>query len=351
MNNTSSTLECKSIDVLHVSEAYGGGVQSAISRYIENSPSFTHHVLVRVRAEHNIGEHSTATMEGYDGSLPSFLLHVRAYIQKTRPRVVHLHSSLAGLLRAFILPSETKIVYTPHAYAFLRRDYGRFMRMAYRATEVLLTQRKQTVAGISPFEVSSAVRLAGARANVVYIPNVVPHRNQPPKFTSTSDALPKVVMVGRISEQKDPDFLVQTALASNAQVQWIWVGDGDSDMRTKLTNAGVVVTGWLPNDQVYRHLASADLYLHTAQWEGAPITLLEAASLGTPVLVRGIDCLEGLGFAMTSNDATGAAIAVDRFFTDQKFQRAARAATEDSLEVHSPEVQSRALEILYGGNR
>ncbi|PSR43716.1 hypothetical protein C7T36_06560 [Rhodococcus sp. AD45-ID] len=322
-----------------------------MSRYIENSPDFSHRVLVRARSAHDIGEHSTATMEGYSGSLPSFLLYVRSYIQKTRPRVVHFHSSLAGLVRAIMFPSDTKIVYTPHAYAFLRRDYGPLLRTAYLAAEVVLTQRAQTVAAISPFEVSSAVRVAGPRAEVVYIPNVVPNKTRPSITMPMQAEPPKVVMVGRISQQKDPSFLVQTIRASKANIQWIWVGDGDSDMRAMLIDAGVSVTGWLPNDQVHRHLASADLYLHTAQWEGAPITPLEAASLGTPVLVRGIDCLEGLGFATTENDPVSTANAVDRFFADPEFQDAARAATEDSLAVHSPEVQRQALEYLYGGVR
>lgn len=348
MNNSGSLLESNSIDVLHVSEAYGGGVQSAISRYIENSPDFNHHVLVRARSAHDIGENSSATMEGFNGTLPAFLLYVRSYVRKTQPRVVHFHSSMAGIARALIPSTDTRIVYTPHAYAFLRRDYGRILRSMYLTAEILLTRRKQTVAAISPYEFSSAVRLAGPRAKVVYVPNVVPRGKSIPKSVPTSDLRPKVVMVGRISVQKDPDFFVQTVLASNADVQWMWVGDGDAEMKAKLVDAGVLVTGWLPNDEVHRHVASADLYLHTALWEGAPITLLEAASLGTPVLARGIDCLEGLGFALTANDPVGAAHAVDRFFADEEFRRAACTATEDSIEVHSPEVQRDALEILYG---
>lgn len=338
-------------DVLHISEAYGGGVQSAISRYIEHSPELDHRILVRMRTEHDIEESSSVEITGFDGSMPAFLLHARAVILETQPRIVHLHSSFAGLLRTFRF-GKTKIVYTPHAYAFLRGDQSAVARAAYLGVESLLSKRPQTIAAISPFEAASAARMAGGDTDIAYLPNVAAdHVTPQDPHTVTADhhqdGTPEVVMVGRISAQKDPSFFAAMARAVRSEIRWRWVGDGDADLKEELEAAGVEVTGWVPNDQVHKHIARADLYLHSAKWEGAPITLLESAALGTPVLARGIDCLEGLGFPLTADSPAGAARAVERFFHDDEFRRRASAATRDSVKIHSPSVQADALESLY----
>ena len=49
-----------------------------------------------------------------------------------------------------------------------------------------------------------------------------------------------------------------------------------------------MVTGWLSRDDALRALASAHVYLHTAAWEGMPVTVLEAAAVGMPVIVRSV---------------------------------------------------------------
>lgn len=335
------------IDILHISEAYGGGVQSAVSRYIEHSPDLNHRILVRARVSHDIEENCPASVTRYRGSIFSFLLFARSLILETNPRVVHLHSSFAGLLRAFPLPG-IKVIYTPHAYAFLRRDQSVTARATYWIVESILSKRAQTIAAISPFEVSVAAKLSSAHTQVSYLPNVVSGEVGKLQPTGRKGRTPVVVTVGRVSAQKDPLFFSDVARAARLQIQWVWVGDGDSTLKNELESAGVQVTGWMPNEEVHNEIARADLYFHSAEWEGAPITLLEAAAIGTPVLARGIETLAGLGFPLTEDSPFAAARAIERFFGDDDYGRRIRQATSDSVEVHSPRVQASVLKSLYG---
>ena len=55
--------------------------------------------------------------------------------------------------------------------------------------------------------------------------------------------------------------------------------------------AGVEVTGWLEQDVAVKEIADCDVYLHTAAWEGYPMTILEAFELGMPVVARTIHAL------------------------------------------------------------
>ena len=336
------------VDILHISEAYGGGVQSAVSRYIEHSPQLNHQILVRARASHDIEEECPARLTRYTGSIPAFLLFARSLVVETKPRVVHLHSSFAGLLRAFPLPG-VRIIYTPHAYAFLRRDQSLSVRAMYWLVESILSKRNQTIAAISPFEVSVAAKLSSAQARVSYLPNVVSHEVGKSRLARQKGKTPVVVTVGRVSAQKDPLFFSNVARAARLQIRWVWVGDGDPFLKNQLESAGVRVTGWMPNDRVHSEIARADLYFHSAEWEGAPITLLEAAAIGTPVLARGIETLTGLGFPLTEDSPFAAAQAIERFFSDDAYGHRIRELTLDSVEVHSPQVQASVLQTLYGG--
>ena len=334
-------------DILHISEAYGGGVQSAVFRYIEHSPELNHRILVRVRVGHDIEEECPAHLTRYNGSIVAFLLFARSLILETKPGAVHLHSSFAGLLRAFPLQG-IKVIYTPHAYAFLRRDQSLAARAMYWIAESILSKRAQTIAAISPFEVAVAAKLSSAPTRVSYLPNVVSDEVGNLQQTVREGVTPVVVTVGRVSAQKDPLFFSKVARATRLDIQWVWVGDGDSLLKNELERAGVQVTGWMPNEKVHNEIARADLYFHSSEWEGAPITLLEAAAIGTPVLARGIETLTGLGFQLTDDCPIAAAQAIERFFGDDEYGRQIRQATLDSVEVHSPQVQASVLKSLYG---
>lgn len=332
--------------ILHVSEAFGGGVQTAVLSYIANSRQYSHGLVVRQRPSHDIGSRPDVTIEYVTGSIPVFLWKARRQIIRISPDVVHLHSSYAGILR-LLLPSTTNIVYTPHSYAFCRTDVSKAHRAMFWAIEMILSHRRHLIAGVSPFELHQANQLTSSTVCKRYLPNV--SRDEPiTRVPAADSSQPTVVMVGRIMAQKDPIFYLKTKRASKTAARWIWIGDGESFMREQLESAGIEVTGWLTNSEVLERLVNASLYFHCAKWEGAPVTVVEAASLDTPVLVRNISELDGLGFFPAGNDPEAAARSIDRFFENSEFQQRVRDTTRESAAVHSPAVQKAALKTIYG---
>ncbi|WP_430335752.1 glycosyltransferase family 4 protein [Rhodococcus sp. ACT016] len=335
-------------DVLHVSEAYGGGVQTAISRYIENSPGFRHELVVRMRQAHDVGELPDVEITRLEGSMAKFISSARRVIREKQPKVVHLHSSFAGALRVFSFPG-VKVVYTPHSYSFLRGDISPLVRAGYLGTEYLLSRGPHTIAAISPHEAATAARLVSGRAAVTYLPNVAGETSlSVPTCEKQKSARTRVVTVGRISAQKDPSFLARVVeRVEDPSVEWTWIGDGEASLKQELIDAGVSVTGWLSNGEALARMAEADLYFHPARWEGAPMTLLEAVSLGTPVLTRKIATLDGLGFASAGCGAEDAARSVLRFAHDADYRASVQRTAARSLDIHSSSVQGRALTHLY----
>ena len=69
-------------------------------------------------------------------------------------------------------------------------------------------------------------------------------------------------------------------------VEFFWIGDGDVNLKNVLIRAGVTVLGWLPHDQVVNFLEGANAYLSTSEWEGLPVSVIEALSCNLDLFLR-----------------------------------------------------------------
>ncbi len=238
--------------------------------------------------------------------LPSGLIRLRrgvdAAIRDLRPDIVHVHSSVAGAvvrLRAS-RSGAPPIVYSPHCFAFERRDVSSLRRAAFRTAERLLSWRTAAFVCVSPHEADLAERLNG-KALVRYLVNsTLPVNSTTAKLGSgEAEGAVRLVSAGRLTSQKDPVMFaaVVTALrAAGIQVEATWIGAGDDPRaRAALERADVRVTGWVPSQQVPARLAEHTVYLHTAAWEAAsPIAVLDAMAAGLAVVVRNIEAYRGL---------------------------------------------------------
>lgn len=106
-------------------------------------------------------------------------------------------------------------------------------------------------------------------------------------------AEPRLVCIGRLSEQKGQLVLVQAAAALRERIdrfQIVLVGDGE--MREELTRNieslglrnRVRITGWLDGPAVQRELVAARALVLPSFAEGLPVAIMEALALGRPVV-------------------------------------------------------------------
>lgn len=314
--------------VLHVTEALGGGIQSAIANYVDGLSEVEHSMFARARAGQTTHalESGLASHEVYSGGLAGFFLRLVAKVREEKPDIVHLHSSYAGIARA-VLPRSQRVVYSPHCYAMERRDVPLPVRFAYGAIEFALARRRQVTVAVSPREAAISARLNKRTPTAVVL--------NPSPFGLDSDHLPvlgtmgEVVMVGRISPQKDPELFADVArVLSHDGLRLSWIGDGPADDRGALEAAGVHVSGWIAPSDLRCRLEHADLYLHTAAWEGGPVSTIEAASLGLPILSRAIPSMRSLGYPLAGETPQQLAHHVRRFFAEPRF--AARVAAQSA---------------------
>lgn len=285
--------------VLHITEALGGGTESAIRGFVQATSGDEHHLLYRSRETSSLGAGfddfatATAVRSGLLGLRRAAEVRVRAL----QPDVVHLHSSWAGLLgrAAGGIFSRSAIVYSPHCFYFERTDVGRVRRALATKAERALASRTDVLVATSPHEEDLA-RSLGVESTF-FIRNLL--RDAAPSQSDPPSGPPLIVTLGRVSPQKDPDFLVEVVARmrdSGSNAEWVWIGGGEARSVDRLRRHGVEVTGWLPRDHARARLSHASAYVHTAAWESGPVSIEEARLAGVPTVLRSIPALVSLGF-------------------------------------------------------
>lgn len=202
--------------------------------------------------------------------------------------IIHLHSSKAGFLGrivSFLLGKSSRTIYTPHAISFLRLDVSPKKRKIFIWMERFASFFGGKIVACSQSE-KEAIEEQGIK-NVTFINNGIKPL-QIEKEENTSNKI-TIISVGRLSIQKNPKLFNDIALEfkDNPNIQFIWCGDGE--LKSELSSQNIKCTGWIERKTLENYLANADIYLSTSLWEGLPLSVLEAMSIGLPVILS--DCV------------------------------------------------------------
>lgn len=105
--------------------------------------------------------------------------------------------------------------------------------------------------------------------------------------------VPRLVSVGRLSEQKGQLVLVRAAAELKARVsnfEIVLIGDGElrSLLEDSIENLGlsehIRITGWQSPDEVCRHILNSRAMVLPSFAEGLPVVIMEALALRRPVI-------------------------------------------------------------------
>jgi len=328
--------------VLHVVEAFGGGVFEQIrhltARLSRHRISTAIAYGERPETPTNIKALISPDVELFP--LPWTERTLRAQLQTARalrclyadwrPDVIHLHSSFAGLLGALTAPRSVPTVYTPHGYSFTMADQGYALRGIFGQVERFVASRVTAIGAVSKSEAELATRVA-KRAKIFIIDNGVPELDEVAvRRAPISNVRPSVVAMGRLAPQHRPQETAEILRGVTDIADVLWIGDGrDAADREPIERAGITLTGWLPRERALQHLLDSDVYVHWAAWDGQPLSVLEAMALDSIVVASDIpplrEILPDLQRFRTAGEATAG---IREILTDPELRSQCHTAQE-----------------------
>jgi glycosyltransferase involved in cell wall biosynthesis len=338
--------------ILHISESYAGGVGASIRDYVRNSPEVEHHLLYVDRKDAPLDKGDLACFARaklLPGGHLSRVVAVRNTVRERRYAAIHAHSSFAGVYGRLAVRNRTDrpLIYTPHCYAFERRDIGATARAIFRTIEWVLALNTAVFAGCSPREVALS-HWPLSSAHTVYLPNVPPSDVPPPRAPVLREPL-VIAGAGRAGAQKDPDFFfecIEALRAAGMAIEPRWIGGG-THLGERCAKHGVHLTGWLTRQDALVALSDADIYVHSARWEGFPIAVLEAITMDVPTIVRSIPAFQGAALPLMFERPQQLPDLVRALFDPTTLDRLV-ADTRTSISANNDERQAEVLSMLYG---
>lgn len=225
------------------------------------------------------------------------LHEIRATLTALGPDLLTTHSSKAGILgrlagRSLGIP----VLYTAHGWAFTP-GIPSFQAAVYRQIERMAGPLSSKIITVSEFDRRLALdaRIVGPERVVTVhngIPDVAPTLRADPRRTP-----PRLVMVARFEAQKDHPTLLR-ALAGLQQHSWQLdlIGNGPlmGEMESLASTLGIggrvrFLGQRMDVDQI---LAEAQVSLLVSNWEGFPLSILEAMRAGLPVVASSVGGIE-----------------------------------------------------------
>ena len=226
----------------------------------------------------------------------SDLLKIAKFIKKNKIDLIHAHgkgaSAISRIIKIFI---SKPIIYTFHGIHLSCHSFiSKIFYLMYEYSTGFLDFSKVFVSR-SELKFAMKFRICMGRKSVV-IHNGIKNINLKNDNTFNKNTIKnftekiKVISVCRFVEQKNIQEIIQIAEVL-PQFQFKILGDGplyneiDNSIKIKRLN-NVQLLGNCMN--VYTHLLNSDIFLSSSLYEGLPLSILEAMSIGLPIVASNV---------------------------------------------------------------
>lgn len=223
-------------------------------------------------------------------------IELRRLYKKHKPDIIHLHSSKAGTLGRIVFPSK-KTVYTVHGFDSVRLAFRKFLPI-----ERFLQHLCKAVIGVSKYDERNLIA-EGIKNNVstVYNGISVPDCSNLPVVEVFDAGRKTILAIARVIPQKNPQLFIEIAKLL-PQYNFVWIGN-----QREVTEFGELPSnchflGNIPNAGAF--CSKADLLMLPSNYEGLPMVILEAMSLGKPVVASDVGGVSEI----VRNDVNGYAL-------------------------------------------
>lgn len=223
------------------------------------------------------------------------ILTIRNELKKINPDIIYLHSSKAGALgRIANLFSKIPVVYNPHGWAFTMEG-SKLKRIVYALIERILYVFTNKIINISKDEIEVSKIYGFNQNKMILIENGI--NTEKYKHNIKEIFIDKFVIgfVGRLSEQKNPFFLIDLAKELKIEISNLLlyiVGDGEykENLLRKIESENLeeyfYFSGW--STQVEKEMKNFDIGIVPSKWEGFGLVVCEYMASEKLVISSGV---------------------------------------------------------------
>lgn len=207
-------------------------------------------------------------------------------LKNEKPNMVHTHLYVLrySLIPSLLFARKAKKIHTVHNIAEKEISNGKFIhKIAFKIFKVVPV-------AISEIVRESIVKVYKMDLNkipLVYNGIDLNRCIKKNNYKKTN----KIIHIGRFSEQKNHKELVDIfakCLFFDSSLKLILIGDGENKdqilnyCKEKQILENIEFLGL--QDECYKYLTDADMFVMPSKWEGMPITIIEALGTGLPIV-------------------------------------------------------------------
>lgn len=237
------------------------------------------------------------------------ILQTIRIIQKEKPDLIHCHSAKGGMVgRIAGWFTHTKTYYTPHAFSFLSTK-SRLKRKIFILLE-RLTKFNSSLLACAESERRLGIDIVGYSEKRAFSwHNCISPVTQSDILQYQGEVCsPYIIAIGRPSYQKNPLLMVEVMNLVHKKyplIHFYLVGAGYYSPMIKEMNDLIVnyalsdvvhIISWTSRAETLWLLQNSLLLLSTSLYEGLPISVLEALSMGKTLVLTDVlgnnDCVE-----------------------------------------------------------
>ncbi len=327
----------------------GDAVSKGDSVVVTSGPGAWEQSLAKAGAAHVA---LPATSRGSAFGMAVATARLAGYVSRLRPHVVHSHN-----VRATVM-ARLALTVTCHRAALVPTLHGMAPGDYRRASWILRRVALQVIA-CAP-SVARSLEAAGFPGNRIEVitngaalqPATLQRQAHLRECLGLGSA-PLVAGIGRLVEQKNWPLFIEAARRLEGPLFGV---AGDGPLRQELADlarrSGDHVRFFGIVDDMAALMGVASCIVSTSSWEGLPLTLLEALSLGAPVVATAVDGVTDIvpptaALLVTPGDPEAVSEAISRVLTDDSLSANLRQQALAAARAWQPEQMLAQYRRVY----
>lgn len=257
--------------------------------------------------------------------------------------IIHFHTPVASAFGRWIVKdlrkNETKVFYTAHGFHFFKGAplknwllYYPVERFLARYTDVLITINKEDYKIAHDFKAKKITYVPGVGVDTKKFRESFYDKKNKREELDISNETIVILSIGELIERKNHETALK-AIAKVNNTNWIYLICGQGQLESHLKDLAKVLgieekvkfLGF--RNDISQICKASDVFVFPSYQEGLPVAVMEAMSVGLPIVCSSIRGNTGLieqgkgGYLVDPNDVDGFVDAINKIIENVKLRR------------------------------